>query len=166
MCRSDHLIAGFDPQRPHGHVKRVGPVGAGHAMTGIDGVGKFAFKAVDIGTANERAVANDGSNCGVDFRLDGLVLQMKISVGHSHRQQLSSRNPTRPRYLRANRRAGFPAYDPGTVISLVTTAPAPTTTSSQIVTGRTAAPDPFATPLPMIMDRHTPFPPPPGPPVH
>src|SRR5260370_11995830 len=149
MCRRDHLIAGFDPQRPHGHVKRVGPVGAGHAMTGIDGVGKFTFKRVDIGTANERAVANDGSNCGVDFRLDGLVLQMKIGVGHSHRQQLSSRNPTRPRYRRANRRAGFPAYDPGTVISLVTPPPAPPTTPSQILTAQTAAPHPLSTPFPL-----------------
>jgi hypothetical protein len=58
------------------------------------------------------------------------------------------------RYRRRISRAGLPAYTPGTVMSLVTTAPAPTTTPSQIDTGSTVAFVPTLTRCPMRVARY------------
>jgi len=54
---------------------------------------------------------------------------------------------------------------PGTVMSFVTTEPAPTTTLSQIVTGRMVALVPIETLLPMVVGFHRSFRPQAGPPI-
>ena len=51
-------------------------------------------------------------------------------------------------------RAGFPAYVPDSVMSLVTTLPAPITTSSQMLTGMMVALVPMLTRLPMVVSFH------------
>ena len=53
-----------------------------------------------------------------------------------------------------SRIAGFPMYTPDSVISLVTTAPAPITTPSQMDTGRSVALLPMETLFPTKVDFH------------
>ena len=60
--------------------------------------------------------------------------------------------------------AGFPTYVPGSAMSLVTTAPAPMTTSSQTVTGSIVALLPMETRLPILVDFQREASPPAGPP--
>ena len=48
------------------------------------------------------------------------------------------------------------------MMSLVTTAPAPITTSSQILTGRIVALDPIETRFPIVVERHSSLRPAPG----
>jgi hypothetical protein len=59
-------------------------------MTGADGVRKRSFESVDIWATYEGAIANDRGDGGIDFRLDALILQMKIGVGHGHGWSLIS----------------------------------------------------------------------------
>src|SRR5437870_2067733 len=98
-----------------------------------------------------------GGNRAVDLALDGLILQLQIRKRHRH---------LRLPYLSASsRRAGLPAKVPDVVMSLVTTDPAPITTSSVIRTGMIVALDPIETRLPITVSRHNPLLPRAGPPV-
>ena len=67
-------------------------------------------------------------------------------------------------FVNYNFLAGLPAYLPGSVISFVTTAPAPITTSEQIDTGKIVAFDPIETWFEMIVDFHKELSPLAGPP--
>ena len=110
MRRGDDLVAGLNLQRGHGKIERVGPVGAGHAMLDIHRVGKFPFERVDIWSANERIVANDSGDRGIDLALDGLVLKLQIGEGHRHRSLSTlAVNMNLAHFFAASRRAGLPA---------------------------------------------------------
>ena len=54
-------------------------------MLDVDGIGKFPLERIDIGSANEGVVADDGGDRGVDLALDGLILQLQIGERYRHR---------------------------------------------------------------------------------
>src|SRR5665213_1623176 len=54
-------------------------------MLDVHRVGEFPFEGVDIGSANERIVANDRRYRRVDLAFDGLVLKLQIRKGYRHR---------------------------------------------------------------------------------
>jgi len=70
-------------------------------MPRVGGARKLLLEGVDIGAADEGAVADDGCDRAVDLALDVLIL--KLQVGHRHRHRTSSY------FRRRKRRAGFPA---------------------------------------------------------
>src|SRR4051794_9067310 len=116
--------------------------------------GELPLEPLDVGAADEGVVANHSGDRGINFAFDVLILELKISEGNRHVRL----------YIRS-RRAGLPAYTPATVISLVTTAPAPITTSSTICTGRMVAFEPMDTRLPILVSHHNSLRPRAGPPL-
>ena len=102
MRRGDDLVAGFDVERGHGEIERIGAVGAGHAVLDVHGAGEFALERIDIGSADERVVADHGGDRGVDLALDGLILKLQICEGYRHPIDL-------PYPRDGSRRAGLPA---------------------------------------------------------
>jgi hypothetical protein len=84
MRGCDDLVAGPDVERSHCQIQCIGAVGARHAMLDLDSFGEFALESFDIGTANERVVADDGFDGAVDFAFDASVLQLQVGKRDRH----------------------------------------------------------------------------------
>src|SRR4051794_17838444 len=85
MRSGDDLVARFNFQRRHREIKRVGTVGAGHAVLDVDGASELLLESIDVRSAYESIVADNASDSVVDLGLDGLVLKLQIGVRHGHR---------------------------------------------------------------------------------
>ncbi len=75
---------GLTFERGHGEIERIGAVGAGHAVPDVHGGGEFPLERIDIGSADERVVADHGGDRAVDLALDGLILKLQIGEGYRH----------------------------------------------------------------------------------
>src|SRR6185312_12907655 len=157
MRGGDDFVARLYLQRSHRKIKRIGAVGAGDAVFGVDGACEFSLESVDIGPPDKSVVADHVGDRAVDLALDVLVLELQVCERHRHRSSLY--------FASLSRRAGFPAYAPAVMMSLVTTEPAPMTTSSAMRTGMIVAFDPIETRLPITVSRQSSFCPRAGPPL-
>src|SRR5689334_1836769 len=166
MRRGDHFIARLHAQGMHGYVQGISSVRAGDALPGLHCSGEFALERIHERAPDVCRLANHCRDGRVDVALYGKILRVQVReryrspacLCHSFSRDESCFN-------RRSRRAGFPAYTPATLMSLVTTAPAPMTTSSQIDTGNIVALEPMDTRAPTRVARHNSRRPLAGPPV-
>ncbi len=105
------------------------------------------FESIDMFASNEGRLRDHVGDGGIDLRPYAEVLSVKIDERYFHERPIGSLESL----VERKKRAGFPMYMPDFVIDLVTTAPAPTTTRSQIVTGSTVAFVPMLTLFPTFV---------------
>src|SRR5262249_11879848 len=124
MGRGDDLVARLQPEPAHRDLERIRPVRAGHALLHTQRRRPGSLERVHLRSADETRLGDHALHRLVDLVLDREVLSVEIDNWDFH----DDVPPSGLGLIRRRRRAGLPAYTPDSVMSRVTTEPAPMTT--------------------------------------